>query len=82
MQLPLWQSDPRAQNWWMPQRGHAFVPPQSTSVSPWFWMPSTQFAAMTWAACAWHAPPTGTMPVPVIAVRARVSPRVVPRGAL
>ena len=45
VQLPLWQSDPRAQNWWMPQRGHAFVPPQSVSVSPSLRTPSVQLGA-------------------------------------
>jgi hypothetical protein len=28
------------------------LPPQSTSASPWFWMPSLQLGAGTVAACA------------------------------
>src|SRR5207249_7388680 len=38
----LWQSEATTQLNPSAQRGHAFVPPQSTSVSPSFWMPSAQ----------------------------------------
>ncbi len=51
-QALLWQSPLPAQVFPAAQRLHVVGPPQSTSVSPWFRMLSTQFGATTCAACA------------------------------